>query len=51
MTCPNLLRAAFCCGLLRIQVNAGDSDRVSELREELNSLVVAEGDTAPATVS
>lgn len=30
-------------------MNAGDAERISALQEELNSLVVAEGDTAPAS--
>eukprot|EP00903_Cladosiphon_okamuranus_P009504 g9056.t1 len=35
---------------LESAMNAGDADRISALQEELNSLVVAEGDTAPASV-
>ncbi|CAM9304156.1 unnamed protein product [Scytosiphon promiscuus] len=35
---------------LESAMNAGDADRISALREELNSLVVAEGDAAPAPV-
>ncbi|CAM9460897.1 unnamed protein product [Ectocarpus sp. 12 AP-2014] len=36
---------------LESAMNAGDDDRISALREELNSLVMAEGDTTSAPVS